>query len=182
MAEWKRILVLGCPGSGKSTFSRRLHDITGIPLTHLDNVWWKPDGTHISREEFDQKLAELMEADKWILDGDYSRTYEARIKACDTAVLLDIGTDECLSGIRARIGKKRPDMPWTETEPDPELTLFGIPMGATRQEIADVYGEPFSKTFDDENHLASKRILLKQAELGQGATDEFLMGLGEFPA
>ncbi|MBP5236956.1 MAG: adenylate kinase [Clostridia bacterium] len=121
MAEWKRILVLGCPGSGKSTFSRKLHDITGIPLTHLDNVWWKPDGTHISREEFDQKLAELMEADKWILDGDYSRTYEARIKACDTAVFLDIGADECLSGIRARIGKKRPDMPWTETGPDPEL-------------------------------------------------------------
>ena len=41
------------------------------------------------------------------------------------------------------------------TEPDPELTLFGIPMGATRQEIADVYGEPFSKTFDDENHLSN---------------------------
>ena len=41
------------------------------------------------------------------------------------------------------------------TEPDPELTLYGIPMGATRQEIADVYGEPFSKTFDDENHLSN---------------------------
>ena len=121
MAECKKILVLGCPGSGKSTFSRKLHEITGIPLTHLDNVWWKPDGTHISREEFDLKLSALMGADEWILDGDYSRTYEVRIRACDTAVLLDIGTDECLSGIRDRIGQERPDMPWMETEPDPEL-------------------------------------------------------------
>lgn len=40
-------------------------------------------------------------------------------------------------------------------EPDPELTLYGIQMGATRQEIADVYGEPFSKTFDDENHMSN---------------------------
>ena len=41
------------------------------------------------------------------------------------------------------------------TDPDPELTLYGIPMGATRQQIADVYGEPFSKTFDDENHMSN---------------------------
>ena len=40
-------------------------------------------------------------------------------------------------------------------EPDPELSLYGITMGATRQEIADVYGEPFSKTFDDENHMSN---------------------------
>ena len=40
-------------------------------------------------------------------------------------------------------------------EPDPELTLYGIPMGATRQQIADVYGEPFSKTFDDENGMSN---------------------------
>ena len=40
-------------------------------------------------------------------------------------------------------------------EPDSELTLYGIQMGATRQEIADVYGEPFSKTFDDENHMSN---------------------------
>lgn len=40
-------------------------------------------------------------------------------------------------------------------EPDPELTLYGIPMGATRQQVADVYGEPFSKTFDDAQHMSN---------------------------
>ncbi len=39
----KRIIVIGCPGSGKSTFAIRLSNMTGIPLLHLDNIWWKSD-------------------------------------------------------------------------------------------------------------------------------------------
>lgn len=55
----KRVLVLGCPGSGKSSFSRRLRAMTGLPLIHLDNIWWRPDRTLIfqSRREADAWLA-----------------------------------------------------------------------------------------------------------------------------
>ena len=56
MALGNRIIVLGCSGSGKSTLARELHRLTGLPLIHLDNVWWKEDRTHISREEFDGRL------------------------------------------------------------------------------------------------------------------------------
>ena len=117
----KRILVIGCPGSGKSTFARQLHEQSGIPLFHLDNLWWKPDRTHITREEFDQKLDILLEQDAWILDGDYSRTMERRMSACDSVVFLDYPEEICLEGIRARIGQPRPDLPWTEPGIDPEL-------------------------------------------------------------
>ena len=117
----RRIIVLGCPGSGKSTLSRRLHELTGIPLTHLDNVWWKPDRTHIPRDEFDRELAELLRGESWILDGDYSRTYVPRFSACDTAVFLDLDTRECLEGIRQRAGRERSDIPWTEDRTDPGL-------------------------------------------------------------
>ena len=82
----RKIMVIGCPGSGKSTLSRELRDITGLPLFHLDNIWWKPDRSHISREEFDRKLDEILLTDRWILDGDYSRTYETRFRACDTVI------------------------------------------------------------------------------------------------
>ena len=116
-----RIIVLGCPGSGKSTFSKKLHEVTGFPLIHLDNIWWKPDGSHISREDFDRRLNTILQRDKWIMDGDYSRTYETRFKACDTVIFLDYSLDECMKGIIGRVGKKRTDIPWTETEPDPEL-------------------------------------------------------------
>ena len=117
----KRIIVVGCPGSGKSTLSRRLHELTGIPLFHLDNVWWKPDRTHISREEFDARLAVIMQGQRWIIDGDYSRTYEPRFAACDTVIFLDFSEEECLRGIQQRTGTIRPDIPWSEDEPDPEL-------------------------------------------------------------
>jgi len=117
----KKIIVLGCPGSGKSTFSRKLHDKTGLPLFHLDNIWWKPDKTHITREEFDEELKKVLESEKWIIDGDYSRTYEVRIAACDTVVFLDFSEEICMSGIVGRIGKDRPDIPWTEKTPDIEL-------------------------------------------------------------
>ena len=84
-----KIAVLGCPGSGKSTFALRLHEITGIPVFHLDNLWWRADGTHIARDEFDVGLKALTERDEWIIDGDYSRTYEARISVCDVVIFLD---------------------------------------------------------------------------------------------
>ena len=117
----RKILVLGCSGSGKSTFAKRLRDQTGLPLIHLDNVWWKPDRTHISREEFDRRLEALLRGDRWILDGDYSRTYEPRIWACDTVIFLDYGEAVCMQGIMGRIGQRRGDIPWTEAAPDPEL-------------------------------------------------------------
>jgi adenylate kinase family enzyme len=116
-----KIIVLGCSGSGKSTFAKNLHKLTEIPIIHLDNVWWKPDRTHISRDDFDKKLALLLQGDKWIIDGDYSRTYEVRIQACDTIIFLDYSEEECMNGIMERVGKIRTDIPWAENILDPEL-------------------------------------------------------------
>lgn len=117
----RRILILGSPGSGKSTFARALEARTGLPVVHLDNVWWRADGTHISRPEFDRALAGLLAGERWIIEGDYSRTYEVRLRACDTAIFLDYDEKTCLAGITARLGQPRPDNPWTETSLDPEL-------------------------------------------------------------
>ena len=118
-----RIMIIGCPGSGKSTLALRLHGITGIPLYHLDNVWWKPDRTHISRDEFDLRLSEILKGGSWIIDGDYSRTYEPRFAACDTVIFLDLSEEECLRGIEGRVGTARPDIPWSEDSLDPELVM-----------------------------------------------------------
>lgn len=117
----RRIIVLGCCGSGKSTFSHRLQGLTGLPLVHLDMVWWKSDMTHIPREEFDRRLAELTAGERWIIEGDYSRTYEARLRPCDTVVFLDYDEETCMDGLRTRVGQKRSDIPWVEQRLEQEL-------------------------------------------------------------
>lgn len=79
----KRVLVIGCSGAGKSTFARRLRDITGLPLFYLDMLWHKPDRTNITEEEFDDALTEMIAGDSWIIDGDYSRTLALRYRRCE---------------------------------------------------------------------------------------------------
>ena len=117
----KRVIVIGCPGSGKSTFARRLHERTGLPLIHLDSLYWRADKTHLTHEEFDSALAEAMRGDSWIIDGNYGRTMETRLRACDTVFFMDMDEEVCLSGIRERVGKPHPDLPWTEETLDPEF-------------------------------------------------------------
>lgn len=117
----KRVLVIGPSGAGKSTFARALRDKTGLPLRYLDMLWHKPDKTHITREEFDAKLAEWLGEERWIMDGDFCRTLETRLRACDTVFFLDYPLEVCLQGVESRRGKAREDMPWVEDEPDLEF-------------------------------------------------------------
>lgn len=116
-----KIIVIGSPGAGKSTFARKLRDTTGLPLYYLDMLWHKPDKTNISSEEFDMQLKNIIQKDKWIIDGNYQRTLEPRIKACDTVFFMDFPLDVCLAGAESRIGTKREDMPWIESEFDEEF-------------------------------------------------------------
>lgn len=94
----KKIIVIGSPGAGKSVFSQKLKNIIGLPLYHLDMLYHKKDGTHISKEELEEKLKGILKKDNWIIDGNYQRTLELRLKECDTVFLLDYPLEDCLSG------------------------------------------------------------------------------------
>ena len=120
----ERAIVIGNSGAGKSTFARALRDITGLPLHYLDRLWHRPDKTTVTREEFDLRLGELRAGERWIIDGNYRRTLEPRLAACDTVFFLDYPLEVCLAGVEARRGTAREDMPWIETQEDPEFTAW----------------------------------------------------------
>ena len=120
----EKVIVIGCPGSGKSTFSRELAKKTGLPLYHLDTLYWNADKTTVEREVFLERLGGVMATDAWILDGNYASTMELRLATCDTVFFLDYPTDVCLEGVRARRGKARSDMPWIEWEEDAQFVEY----------------------------------------------------------
>ena len=120
----KKILIIGCPGSGKSTFARALHKSTKLPLYYLDMLYWNADRTTVDKSVFRKRLLDVLQKDEWIIDGNYASTMEMRIEACDTVFFLDYPQEVCLAGIQERKGKARPDMPWVEHGEDAEFLEF----------------------------------------------------------
>lgn len=125
----ERILIIGCSGSGKSRLARALKEKLGLPVVHLDQLWWKDGWEHVTREEFDSRLAMALNMEQWIIDGNFSRTIETRLPKCDTIIYLDFNRWECLLGMCQRVfgnyGKVRPDMsPGCPERFDPEFVKF----------------------------------------------------------
>lgn len=109
-----RVLVIGCPGSGKSTFARALRDRTGLPLIPIDRLYWNADRTVVPPEVFRTRLARALALPRWILDGNRGSTMAQRMAVCDTVFFLDYPTSVCVSGVLARREQPRPDLPWVE--------------------------------------------------------------------
>ena len=108
-----RILVLGSPGSGKSTLSRRLNNILNYNILHLDKVFHIDNFNSVSKTEFIKQITQFIKKYKnFIIDGHYFSTIEFRLKFVDTVILLDFDTEICLNNVikRTKVNLPRPDM------------------------------------------------------------------------
>ena len=141
--KMKKVLVIGCPGAGKSTFARKLSAKTGLPLYYLDMIWHKADRTTVSTEEFDAALSEIMNHDRWILDGSYLRTLPMRLGKVETVFFFDLPLDVCLSGAIERLGKKREDMPWKDDVLDEEFRQWITDFPETQLPIINLLRESY---------------------------------------
>ena len=110
----ERILIIGCGGAGKSTLARQLGELTGLPVVHLDKLFWHPGWVESTKEEIDAKIAAALDEPQWIMDGNYNRTLPLRIRKCDAVIYLDFSRFACLMGVAKRVlttyGTVRPDM------------------------------------------------------------------------
>ena len=95
----QRVVILGCGGSGKSTLARRLGARTGLPVVHLDRCFWKPGWVPTPEDEWRAVQTELVAADRWIIDGNYSLTLDVRLPRADTVIFFDFATWRTVSRV-----------------------------------------------------------------------------------
>jgi adenylate kinase family enzyme len=110
----QRVAIIGPGGAGKSMFARELGERTALPVIHLDRLFWKPGWVPMDPEEWHVLHGELLQADHWIIDGNYGGEMEPRLAAADTVVFLDMPRLVCLWGALQRHWRHRaggrPDM------------------------------------------------------------------------
>jgi adenylate kinase family enzyme len=111
----RRVLVIGCPGAGKTTLARQLAERSRLPLVHLDFHYWRPGWQLPDSKEWRAQVLALADAPAWIMDGNYSSTYDIRMPRADTLVWLDYPRSICMRRVLLRTltgyGRTRPDLP-----------------------------------------------------------------------
>jgi adenylate kinase family enzyme len=111
----KRIMIIGGPGSGKSTLGRLLADKTGLPLYHMDHIHYRPGWNERTAEEKDVLCHQVHMEDRWIFDGNHSRTFKERLQRADTLIGLDMAVSlrltRCLWRTFKSYGQSRADLP-----------------------------------------------------------------------
>lgn len=112
--NFKKILIVGCGGAGKSTLAVEMGNKFKLPVVHLDKLYWLPNWEMRPSEEFDSLLEDQLKKDEWIVDGNYDRTFELRLRYADLCIFLDYDTQLCIQSVIERVekykGTSRPDM------------------------------------------------------------------------
>lgn len=161
----ERIIIIGCGASGKSTLANRLGVIIGLPVVHLDRIFWLPGNwNHLDRAEFDRLLEMELDKPRWILDGNYDRTLPIRLEKCDTVIWLDYNRYICLFQWVKRVisnwGKARGDMaPGCKEWFDPEFACWIWKFNKSNRKR---YQELLSKQNEKEVYILKNRRQLKK--------------------
>ena len=110
----QRVLVIGSGGAGKSTLAAHIAARAGLPVIHLDSLYWRAGWVETPAGEWTRMVTELAARPSWVMDGNYGGTLDLRLAACDMVIFLDVPRLRCLTRVIWRWlryrGRSRPDM------------------------------------------------------------------------
>jgi adenylate kinase family enzyme len=110
----ERVAIIGCSGGGKSTLARALGERLGLPVIHLDVLFWKPGWVESDPVEFRAAVDAAVAADRWVSDGNFTRASPVRFARADTVIWMELPRLLCLwRAIRRSLlalGRNRPDL------------------------------------------------------------------------
>ena len=123
-------MIFGGPGSGKSTLARAVGARLGLPVVHMDHLYWAPNWVERPPETVRRMALERIAEDAWVFDGNHSSTFDARAERSDLIVYLDVPRHVRIARILRRTalshGRVRPDMgPGCPEQFDPSF-VFGF--------------------------------------------------------
>jgi adenylate kinase family enzyme len=111
----RRVLVIGSPGAGKSTLSARLATKLGVPVHFLDRYHWLPGWKYRDTASAREIVGALADTPEWVMDGNFSDTFDLRMPRADSLVWLDYPRATCIRRILMRTirdyGQSKPDLP-----------------------------------------------------------------------
>jgi adenylate kinase family enzyme len=110
----QRVLVIGCSGTGKSTFALALGELSGLPVIHIDQLFWQANWVQAPHELYLVRLDQAVAGERWIIDGNNPSTLDRRIPRADTIVWLHRSRAVCywriIRQVIASYRQVRPDM------------------------------------------------------------------------
>ncbi len=125
---YKKIAIIGAPGTGKTTLANKLSEIFNIEATHIDGLHHKPGWIERDKSERDKMILDVVQKDEWIIDGTYRATLRTRLEAADLIIWLDFSTISQLKGIVERYlknkGVEKPEIPGCKEKLDKEFFFY----------------------------------------------------------
>src|SRR3990167_3694141 len=113
--QYKKIAIVGCAGSGKTTLALKLKEQLQLPLYHLDLYYWLPGWKRVGLDKFTEIHNKLCDQKEWIIEGSYIKVLDYRVMQADVIIFLDLPRHQCLFNVFKRLilnpGKVMADSP-----------------------------------------------------------------------
>lgn len=103
----QRVVVLGPGGAGKTEVANAISQRTGLPVVHLDRIFWRENWAPAPRGEARRELDAAIAGDRWILDGNFLDAGDSRFERADTVVFLDLPRRTCFRRVLWRLVRDR---------------------------------------------------------------------------